>query len=260
MEVLFMKNETQLNARRCADMIDRSEKCVLLSGAGMSTNAGIPDFRGPNGIYRREMQTNPELIFDIDHFIEQPEFFYSFHRNFLQELGKVDPTFAHYFFADLEKKGKMLGIVTQNIDALHQKAGSEKVYEIHGSTWKSHCISCHREYDYYSSFEKTMREDVPKCEECGGVIKPDIVFFGENVKYLYECRNIVSNADLLIIAGSSLVVTPAALLPSMCRGEIVIVNRGEISYSYLSENKISLIVEEDIDNFFSEVNRYLKYI
>jgi NAD-dependent deacetylase len=105
-----------------------------------------------------------------------------------------------------------------------------------------------------------MREDVPKCEECGGVIKPDIVFFGENVKYLYECRNIVSNADLLIIAGSSLVVTPAALLPSMCRGEIVIVNRGEISYSYLSENKISLIVEEDIDNFFSEVNRYLKYI
>lgn len=238
----------------CADLIRSANSIVLLSGAGMSTNAGIPDFRGPDGIYRKQMKTDPELIFDINYFRMKPQFFYSFHREFVNSVESVKPTFAHSFFASLEESGKMLGTITQNIDALHQRAGSKKIFEIHGSSWKSICTKCEREFDYKTSIEKMISEDVPHCDKCGGVIKPDIVFFGENVKYLYECQEMASNADLMFVVGSSLVVTPAALLPGMCRGKLVIVNKGEISLSYLDGTRIDLFVEEDIDSFFKAVN------
>ena len=252
-----MNSQIKEKAEACANLIMNSQSLVLLSGAGMSTSAGIPDFRGPNGIYRRQMETDPELIFDIEYFRKKPEFFYSFHKEFIREVEKVEPTVAHKFFASIEKKGRMLGIITQNIDALHQKAGSENVLEIHGSSWKNFCTRCYKEFDYKKTVKKIMNETIPLCDNCGGVIKPDIVFFGENVKYLYECQKMVSDADLLVVAGSSLVVTPAALLPSMCKGSIVVINKGEISYTYLPEENIDMMIEEDIDSFFTEVDKYI---
>lgn len=252
-----MEATLSLQARDCAELIRSSGSIVLLSGAGMSTSAGIPDFRGPDGIYRKKMNTDPELIFDIDQFRRDPDFFYSFHREFVTSVESVEPTFAHYFFADLERSGKMLGVITQNIDALHQKAGSRKVLEIHGSSWKSYCTACGAEYDYNATLEKMDEEKVPHCERCGGVIKPDIVFFGENVKYLYECQKMAQEADLMFIVGSSLIVTPAAFLPGMCGGRLVIVNKGDISFSYLHKNAIEIFAEQDIDTFFTEVNNYL---
>ncbi|MBN1333421.1 MAG: Sir2 family NAD-dependent protein deacetylase [Synergistales bacterium] len=253
-----MREEPDIQAERCASMIERSRSIVLLSGAGMSTNAGLPDFRGPNGIYRQKMNVDPEMIFDIDQFWARPDFFYSFHREFVRAVEKISPTFGHVFFAALENTGKMLGIITQNIDALHQKAGSRNVLEIHGSSWKNFCTRCGHGYDYYHMIRKMETEEVPRCENCGGVIKPDIVFFGENVKNLHKCQDMASTADLMLVAGSSLAVFPAALLPSMCHGKIVIVNKGEISLSYLPRERLALHIEEDIDEFFETVNSYLK--
>jgi NAD-dependent deacetylase len=252
-----MEDTLSLQARNCAELIRSSESIVLLSGAGMSTSAGIPDFRGPDGIYRKKMNTDPELIFDIDQFRRDPAFFYRFHREFVKSVESVEPTFSHYFFAELEKSGKMHGVITQNIDALHQKAGSRKVLEIHGSSWKSYCTSCGAEYDYNRTLKMMENETVPHCEKCGGVIKPDIVFFGENVKYLYECQKLSQETDLMFIIGSSLIVTPAAFLPGMCNGKLVIVNKGDISFSYLHKDSIEIFAEQDIDTFFSEVNNYL---
>lgn len=243
-------------AEQCADAIRKNARIVLLSGAGLSTSAGIPDFRGPNGIYRRKMKVDPERIFDIDFFYRRPEFFYEFHREFLRALESVEPTFSHRFFARLEEDGKQSGVITQNIDSLHQRAGSRNVLEIHGGIWSSTCTSCRRSFDYETSKRKTFEEAVPRCE-CGGVIKPDIVFFGENVKHLDRCRDLAYEADLMIVAGSSLVVTPAALLPSMCEGTIVVVNKGEFSHSYLRPERISIRAEEDIDGFFREVGALL---
>ena len=134
----------QHEASQCAEMIKEANAIALLSGAGMSTNAGIPDFRGPQGLYKKAGIPDPERIFDIEYFYRDPSLFYSFHRELLKALDAAKPTFAHFFFAALEKKGKLLGIVTQNIDALHQRAGSRKVYEIHGGIWESHCTKCSR--------------------------------------------------------------------------------------------------------------------
>lgn len=255
-----MDKDFTFDVKRCAEVLLSSRKAVLLSGAGMSTNAGIPDFRGPNGIYRKKMKTDPELIFDIDYFYQNPSFFYEFHREFLKTINEIQPTFSHYFFSNMEKGGLLKGIITQNIDALHQKAGSEKVFEIHGSMWQSFCTRCGQEYDYKISFHKVLKEKVPLCDICKGVIKPDVVFFGENVKYLNECQTLIKNADILFVVGSSLTVTPAAYLPSMCSGKIVVINKGEISHDYLSPGRIFIHGKYDIDEFFNALEVELSNI
>ena len=153
----------------------------------------------------------------------------------------------------------MAGIVTQNIDALHQKAGSAKVLEIHGSIWKSHCTGCGKGYSYRESARKVETEGVPLCDSCRGVLKPDVVFFGENVMQFEACQELAAGADLLFVVGSSLVVTPAAWLPSLCPGNIVVVNRGEISRTYLPASRVALHVEEDIDTFFTALAERLGF-
>lgn len=240
-------------AERCAGLIASSGSIALLSGAGMSTRAGIPDFRGPEGLYSRLGIENPERIFEIGTFFANPAFFYDFYRDFLKLLETVKPTWAHRFFAVLESQGRLSGIVTQNIDALHQRAGSRNVLEIHGSVWQSHCTKCGKGYTYGESAEKIASERVPLCDRCGGVIKPDIVFFGEDVRRFDDCRDLVAKADLLFVVGSSLAVTPAAWLPGVCPGRIVVVNRGEISSSWLPSSRVALHAEEDIDTFFRAV-------
>jgi len=246
-------------AQICADEIEKATNIVLLSGAGMSTSAGIPDFRGPNGIYKRQLGVNPEKIFDIDYFYENPRFFYDFHRKFLETLKTIKPTYAHKFFAGLEKNGKLKGVITQNIDSLHQMAGNKNVLEIHGGIWKSYCIRCKKTWNYEESIALAFSQDVPRCDQCGGVIKPDIVFFGEMVKHLEESQKLVKESDLLFVVGSSLVVTPAALLPGLAKGKIVIVNKGEINKLYLPQNGAILHVEEEIDEYFKSVNKFLGY-
>jgi len=246
-------------AGHVAELVRASGKIVLLSGAGMSTSAGIPDFRGPDGLYRKLGIDNPERIFDIGVFERDPSFYYGFHREFLRQVEAVKPTAAHRFFARLEEQGKLAGIVTQNIDALHQKAGSGRVLEIHGSIWKSHCTGCGKGYSYEESARKVESEGVPLCDSCRGVLKPDVVFFGENVMHFDACQELAARADLLFVVGSSLVVTPAAWLPSLCSGSIVVVNRGEISRTYLPSSRVALHVEEDIDTFFTALAEKLGF-
>lgn len=245
-------------AQRCSDLILNSSRVVLLSGAGMSTAAGIADFRGPQGFYRTVQIENPERIFEIETFREDPSLFYRFHRELIKLLERVKPTFAHRFFAALEEAGVVQGIITQNIDSLHQKAGSKKVLEIHGGVWQSHCFDCGKEYSYKTTCDKTLAETVPTCDACGGPIKPNVVFFGEAVKYLFKCQQLARSSDLFFVLGSSLTVTPAALLPALAPGRIVVVNQGPLSHAYLSEDRIDLLVPADINSFFEEVNAVLK--
>lgn len=230
---------------------------MLLSGAGMSTSAGLPDFRGPNGLYKQKMGVEPERIFDIEFFRKDPGFFYEFHREFLKSLEKIEPTFSHFFFSRLERSGRLSGVITQNIDALHQRAGSGNVLEIHGSVWKSACTDCGRSWDYKESLSMAFSAKVPRCGSCGGVIKPDVVFFGEMVRQLEESRDMAQKSDLFIVAGSSLVVTPAAHLPSLSDGKIVVVNRGNIEERNLPRARVEIFADEDIDTFFRKVESFL---
>jgi len=244
-------------AKKCSDLIKNSSRIVLLSGAGMSTSAGLPDFRGPNGIYQRKMGVEPERIFDIEFFRKEPGFFYEFHREFLKSLETIEPTFSHFFFSRLEKSGRLSGVITQNIDALHQRAGSGNVLEIHGSVWKSTCTDCGQSWGYEESLSMAFSSKVPRCDSCGGVIKPDVVFFGEMVKHLERSRELARNADLFFVVGSSLSVTPAALLPTITKGKIVVVNRGNINEQNLPRTRVEIFADEDIDTFFRNVERFL---
>ncbi|QTX32785.1 RNA polymerase subunit sigma [Aminithiophilus ramosus] len=251
------KTETQ--AKTCASWIEKASRIVLLSGAGLSTAAGIPDFRGPEGLYRRAGVDNPEALFDIERFDRDPSLFYRFHREFLRLFERITPTFTHRFFAALEARGAMEAVVTQNIDGLHQAAGSKKVLEIHGGIGSNHCRRCGASFTLDSLRTLMAAEEIPHCR-CGGVIKPDVVFFGEAVRELEACQRATVEADLLVVAGSSLVVTPAAFLPSLCQGKIVVVNRGDFSERYLPRRRIDLFAEEDIDAFFHRVDDGLNLV
>jgi NAD-dependent deacetylase len=241
-----------LDAKGCADLIRRSEQVVALTGAGMSTAAGLPDFRGPNGLYVTR-QYDPDTIFEISAFRQDPAPFFQFTRDFLGVIETIEPTTTHRFLADLEAAGKLQAVVTQNIDSLHQKGGSVNVICVHGDYWTSHCLSCGAEFDL-DYMEKAVREtEVPHCQ-CGGVIKPDVVFFGEAVRDLERAAAEVSASDLLLVLGSSLVVYPAAFLPEQAGGKVIVVNSGEVG---LPPGPGRFFVDADLDEFFAEVAELL---
>ena len=221
---------------------------AALTGAGISTGAGIPDFRGPQGLYVTR-RYDPDKVFDIDYFHKDPAPFFQFARDFLLLEEKIKPTVAHRFLSDLEKQGKLKGVVTQNIDSLHQMAGSKNVYEMHGSFWKSRCLKCDKGFSFTQMRQKLAREGIPSCV-CGGVIKPDVVFFGENVKYLAESEDLAAAADLFFVIGTSCVVYPAAMIPQYAKGKIVVVNQSPIQIDF---GNVVLTVQEDIDAFFTRV-------
>jgi len=243
-----MKN----SARICARLIEESRFIVAFTGAGISTNAGMPDFRGPTGIYTIRKYGSEE-IFEVGYFLQDPKPFYNFARDLIRILDRIRPTFTHHFLAKLEKKGKLKGIITQNIDTLHQKAGSKNVLELHGNMGKSFCLRCRRKFSYEETKKKILMEEVARCS-CGGLIKPDITFFGEMVKHLDKAQNLVLQSDLLFVIGSSLTVYPAAMIPRMTEGKIVVVNKGDVN-AFLP--KIELFIREDIDNFFKKVAVFL---
>ena len=237
--------------KACISLIKSSEKIAALTGAGISTNAGIPDFRGPHGLYITK-QYDPETIFDIESFYHNPEPFYDFARDFIELEKSLTPTFAHQFLADLEQTGRLDGIITQNIDALHQRAGSNNVLELHGSFWWSFCLTCGKRFSYNQIKEKVLKEKVPSCE-CGGTIKPDVVFFGEAVHHMEAAGALARAADLLFVIGTSCVVYPAALIPSLTEGKIVVINQGNVNI----QTPVEIMIQEDIDSFLKKISKHI---
>ena len=209
-------------------MIEDHDHIVFFGGAGVSTESGIPDFRSASGVFTTSGMKNPEQIVSHSFFMQHPDEFYDFYRNKMIFLD-AEPNPAHRKLAELEEQGKLDAIVTQNIDGLHQKAGSKKVYEIHGSVLRNHCMSCGKFYpvDYI-----VEADGVPMCEDCGSMIKPDVVLYEEALDQndINGSVSAISHADMLIIAGTSLVVYPAASFIDFFNGDkLVIINMSPTS-------------------------------
>lgn len=235
-----------------AGLIASSRYTVALTGAGISTSAGIPDFRGERGIYITR-QYDPEKTFDITSFQRDPSSFYAFTRDFFDQIETLRPTPAHRFLARLEKEGLLHFIMTQNIDGLHHAAGSKQVIELHGSYRTGRCLSCGAERDLAWIKERISSTGSLECP-CGGITKPDIVFFGEPVHGMEASYREALKADLFLVLGSSLTVTPAALLPEVSRGKVVIVNKGLTAFP---SSKTTLFLDGDLDEICRRTARAL---
>ena len=208
---------------RLREMIEASQNIVFFGGAGVSTESRIPDFRSTDGLYNQEYAYPPETILSHTFFIRNPEEFYRFYKNKMLLLD-ARPNEAHRKLAELEKSGKLKAVITQNIDGLHQKAGSAEVLELHGSVHRNYCMNCHKFYDGQHMLESA---GVPMCG-CGGLIKPDVVLYEEGLdnETLSRAVHYISNADMLIIGGTSLVVYPAAGLVDYYKGKkLVVINK-----------------------------------
>lgn len=209
---------------RLQKIIDGSDNIVFFGGAGVSTESGIPDFRSVDGLYNQKYDYPPEKILSHGFFVEKTEEFYKFYRDKMLVLG-VKPNAAHLKLAELEKAGKLKAVVTQNIDGLHQAAGSRNVFELHGSVHRNYCVKCRKLFD--ADYIKNSN-GIPRCDKCGGLIKPDVVLYGEGLDEgtVNGAINAISNADVLIIAGTSLSVYPAAGMVRFFGGRhLVLINR-----------------------------------
>ena len=230
-------------------MIDNAYHIVFFGGAGVSTASGIKDFRGKNGLYReKDYPTDlpPEYMLSIDLFKSNPKMFFDFYKDKMNCLD-AKPNVIHKYLAKLEKEKKLEAIITQNIDGLHQKAGSKNVLEIHGTVYKNHCIDCGKSYSAEYVFNS---KDIPKCS-CGGIIKPDVVLYGEQLPTSFVvAMDYINKADLLIVAGTSLTVEPAASLVRMFDGKhLVIINGSLTAY----EGKADLIIHDRLEDVFSKL-------
>ena len=205
-------------------MVDESSRIVFFGGAGVSTESGIPDFRSVDGLYHQKYDYPPETILSHTFFMKKPEAFFSFYRDKMLPLD-AKPNKAHLKLAEWEKAGKLLAVVTQNIDGLHQAAGSKAVYELHGSIHRNYCMKCRKFYP--PEYIRDSRETIPACG-CGGRIKPDVVLYEEGLDndVVSGAVNAIACADMLIVAGTSLTVYPAAGLVRYFRGRhLVLINR-----------------------------------
>ena len=238
-----MDEKTDEKTSELYALISKAKHCVALSGAGVSTLSGIRDFRGKNGLYR---EIDAEKIFDVQYFFQDPSFYYSHSRDFIYGLEKKEPSVVHIALGKLEERGFLKALITQNIDLLHSKGGSKNVIEIHGSPQAHYCPSCQSssaaekaildgnvskngfmEFDEAAAI--VQRGELPRCKECGAVLKPAITFFGESlpVHALARAEKEAGAADLMLVLGTSLTVFPAAGLPQITLrkgGKIVIVN------------------------------------
>ena len=217
---MYEKEIEQLQA-----MIDESNRIVFFGGAGVSTESNIPDFRSATGIYHQKYKYSPEQVVSHSFFMKYPEAFYEFYKEKMMILD-AKPNAAHLKLAELEQAGKLQAVVTQNIDGLHQAAGSRNVYELHGSIHRNYCMKCGAACD-----TELVRKSsgVPRCEKCGGMIKPDVVLYEEslNEKVLDGAIRSIAAADLLIVGGTSLAVYPAAGLLQYFEGDaLVLINKG----------------------------------
>ena len=213
------------------DILFDSAHVVFLGGAGVSTESGIPDFRSKNGLYRRRIKSlgryKPEYLLSSECLRARPEEFFDYYRKNM-DARAAQPNPAHLKLADMEASGRLEGVITQNIDGLHQKAGSKNVQEIHGTIWKNHCVSCREEYDVNFVFDST--EVVPHCPKCGRIVRPDVTLYGEYLPQpaYSNAIDMIGRADCLIIGGTSLEVGSAAQLAHMYHGKhLVIINKGK---------------------------------
>ena len=205
--------------------IAESKRMVFFGGAGVSTESGIPDFRSVDGLYHQKFDYPPETIISHSFFLKNPEYFYRFYREKMLPLG-FEPNVTHRVLARLEQEGHLAAVVTQNIDGLHQKAGSRNVFELHGSVLRNHCMKCGKFYP--AEFIRDAK-GIPRCT-CGGIVKPDVVLYEESLDedVMDRALRYIQSADLLIIGGTSLVVYPAAGLVRYFRGRhLVVINKGE---------------------------------
>ena len=219
---------------------DRNKKIVILTGAGVSTDSGISDFRSSSGIYVR---WDSNKVFDIEYFKQNPKYFFDFAREELYRFSEKQPNITHEIITKWEQEGFLKACITQNIDMLHQRAGTKNVLEIHGSIEHAHCLDCHRGYDIEQMRERLFSQDVPLCE-CGGIIKPDIVFFGEMLpqREITESFEQAAQCDIFIAIGTSLLVYPAASLPLIAKdngAKLVIINRDPTPLDSLADEVIN---------------------
>lgn len=203
-------------------IVDDSHNIVFFGGAGVSTESGLPDFRSDNGLYRQKFRYPPEVMLSHSFFLSHPEEFFEFHRSQMIHL-EIKPNAAHFKLAELERAGRLAAVITQNIDGLHQMAGSLKVLELHGSVHRNYCLDCRRQYDAQIIVQSSS---VPRCE-CGGMIRPDVVLYEEGLDpvVLSKSARLIGQADTLIVGGTSLAVYPAAGLVDYFQGRhIVMIN------------------------------------
>lgn len=220
-----------------------SNNIVFFGGAGISTASGIPDFRSSNGLYSKKLNRNftPEQAVSRSFFMDYPEEFFDFYKKNLV-YPDAKPNDCHIALAKLEEMGKLKAVVTQNIDGLHQAAGSKIVYELHGSVLRNYCMKCHA---FYDAEYVLAANGIPRCEKCGGVVKPDVVLYEEGLdnQIISGAIHAIAKADTLIIGGTSLVVYPAAGLIDYFRGtELVLINKSSTS----ADSKADLIINDDI--------------
>ena len=228
--------------------VAESDNIVFFGGAGVSTESGIPDFRSVDGLYNQEYKYPPEEIISHSFFERDPEEFYRFYRAKLIPPKDVKPNAAHLRLAALESEGKLRAVITQNIDGLHQAAGSKKVIELHGSIHRCYCAKCRKPYPESFVNEGT---GIPRCS-CGGIVRPDVVLYEEGLdeQDLYSAVNYIRAADVLIVGGTSLAVYPAAGLIRYFRGKhMVLVNRGSTPYDDMAE----LVIRQNIGQVFSQI-------
>ena len=252
MQMRREKEEFEHDVSRLNDMIKISKKIVFFGGAGVSTESGIPDFRSPNGLYRDYLDPRvvpPEVILSHTYFEEHPKEFFKFYREKMLYLT-ASPNRAHKKLAELEAAGKDITVVTQNVDGLHQKAGSKKVLELHGSVYRNYCTGCGQFYNV--NFVANKKYPVPECSICGGIIKPDVVLYEESLREqtIVDTVKAMEEADMLIVAGTSLTVYPAAGFLRYYRGNrLVLINRDPTPY----DDRADMVFHESLGKVLGEL-------
>lgn len=235
-------------AEQLQQVIDKSKRIVFFGGAGVSTESGIPDFRSVDGLYNQKYDYPPEQILSHTFFMHKTEEFYRFYRDKMLCLDKK-PNKAHFKLAELERAGKLTAVVTQNIDGLHQSAGSKRVFELHGSVLRNYCMKCGK---FHTAEYIKQSTGIPRCG-CTGVIKPDVVLYEEGLddKTVSGALGAISSADMLIIAGTSLTVYPAAGFVQYFKGDnIVLINRDETPF----DNRADLVFHEKVGELLDKIN------
>ena len=235
------------NLETLKQWIKESSRIVFFGGAGVSTESGIPDFRSVDGLYHQKFDYPPETIISHSFYEARPEYFFQFYREKMLPLG-FEPNISHRVLAKWEQEGKLLAVITQNIDGLHQKAGSKRVYELHGSVLRNYCTRCGKFYP--AEFVRDAR-GIPRCT-CGGIVKPDVVLYEEslNEDTLEGAISALRQADLLIVGGTSLTVYPAAGLLGYYRGHrLVLINRDATPY----DEEADLVFHDSLGSIFSQL-------
>ncbi|MCE4625331.1 MAG: NAD-dependent protein deacylase [Desulfurococcales archaeon] len=243
--------------RPAAELLAKSRHAIALTGAGVSTASGIPDFRGPQGLWRKI----PSYKFSIDYFLENPGEVWELYLQRFRAIGALKPNPSHYALAKLESESVLKAIITQNIDGLHQKAGSRNVIELHGTFKKAVCLQCGRTYPIEYALRQVEEGRLPRCEYCGGLLKPAVVMFGEPLPAVALTRAFfhAERSDVVLVAGSSLYVSPANQIPVIAKArgaKVIIVNLGEV-YLDVADIKIEAPTEKALPRLCEETLRLL---